>query len=270
MLGSDYGDRRQRTWGVGIFVPMKLQRSRLSERQTERLLDSFVAATPARLAAELARVNRNTARLFYHRLREIIAQHLVRADPVQSEVEPDHIALADAPANEPSRHAPGEVPLFALLRRGEKVHVVMVSGAQRVLSGTRPKALRHAHINHRHPDHRPNGQRSNHHKQRVKIDALVYTAAPRLGAALNVSDLRWVRAAKRGDAARDLHHVDRIDDFWEQTKWHLRRFNGVPRQHFYLFVKECEWRYNYDGTLERLSRTLRHWIEEQERTTQAV
>jgi len=88
--------------------------------------------------------------------------------------------------------------------------------------------------------------------------------------ALNVSDLRWVRAPKRGDAARDLHHVDRIARLLGADEMALRRFNGVPRQHFYLFVKECEWRYNYDGTLERLSRTLRHWIEEQERTTQAV
>jgi len=246
---------------------MKLRRSRLSDRQTERLLDSFVAATPARLAAELARVNRNTARVFYHRLRETIARHLVRADPLEGEVELDHVDL-DAPGNGPSRAAPGEVPLFALLRRGDKVHVAMVSGAQRVLLGARPKAPRHALSNHRHPDHRPNGQRSNHQKQRLKIDALVYTAVPRLGAALNVSDLRWVRPARRADASRDLHRIDRIDDFWEQTKWHLRRFNGVPRQHFYLFLKECEWRYNYDGTLERLSHTLRHWIEEQERTTQ--
>src|SRR5882672_1907167 len=101
MLGSDYGDRRQLTCAVGIFVPMKLQRSRLSETQTERLLDSFVAATPARLAAELARVNRNTARVFYHRLRETIARHLVRADPLEGEVELDHVDL-DAPGNGPS------------------------------------------------------------------------------------------------------------------------------------------------------------------------
>jgi transposase len=25
----------------------------------------------------------------------------------------------------------------------------------------------------------------------------------------------------------------------------LRRFNGIPREHFYLFLKECEWRFNH-------------------------
>ena len=248
---------------------MKVRRSRLSDKQTEHLLDSFVAATPARLAAELARVNRNTARLFYHRLREIIAQHLMQADPLESEVKLDHIEPIVAPDNEPGVAAPGDVPLFALLGRGDKVHVVMLAGAQLVLSGARPKVPAQAQLNHGHRNHRPNGRQSNHQTPHLKIDALVYAAVPRLGAVLNVSDLRRVRTVRRGPGAGDLHHIDRIDDFWEQTKWHLRRFNGVPRQHFYLFLKECEWRYNYDGTLERLSHTLRHWIEEQEHSSQA-
>jgi len=106
---------------------------------------------------------------------------------------------------------------FALLRRGEKVHVVMVSGAQARLVGHAPQGIAARAHQPPAPGPSPNGQRSNHHKQRVKIDALVYTAAPDSALQLNVSDLRWVRAPKRGDAARDLHHVDRIDDFWEQT-----------------------------------------------------
>ena len=55
---------------------MKLPRSRLSHAQTDRLLEHFVAATPARPAAAIAGVNRNSARLFYHRLRELIARRL--------------------------------------------------------------------------------------------------------------------------------------------------------------------------------------------------
>ena len=52
---------------------MKLKRSRLSVSQTRKLLEHVVAGTPARTAAELVGVNTNTATLFYHRLREIIA-----------------------------------------------------------------------------------------------------------------------------------------------------------------------------------------------------
>lgn len=24
----------------------------------------------------------------------------------------------------------------------------------------------------------------------------------------------------------------------------MRKFNGIPRDHFYPFLKECEWRFN--------------------------
>ena len=50
---------------------MRLKHSKLTANQTVRLCEHFVAGTPARTAAELVSVNKNTAALFYHRLREI-------------------------------------------------------------------------------------------------------------------------------------------------------------------------------------------------------
>jgi transposase len=35
-----------------------------------------------------------------------------------------------------------------------------------------------------------------------------------------------------------------MKDFWNQAKRHMRKFNGIPRQNFGLFLKECEWRFN--------------------------
>ena len=25
----------------------------------------------------------------------------------------------------------------------------------------------------------------------------------------------------------------------------MRKYNGIPKEHFHLFLKECEWRFNY-------------------------
>jgi hypothetical protein len=47
---------------------MRLKHSKLTIIQTNRLCEHFVAGTPARTAAELIGVNKNTAVLFYHRL----------------------------------------------------------------------------------------------------------------------------------------------------------------------------------------------------------
>lgn len=27
-------------------------------------------------------------------------------------------------------------------------------------------------------------------------------------------------------------------------KRHIHKFNGIPKDHFHLFFKECEWRFN--------------------------
>jgi transposase-like protein len=35
-----------------------------------------------------------------------------------------------------------------------------------------------------------------------------------------------------------------IENFWNQAKRHMRKSNGAPKQHFGLFLKECEWRFN--------------------------
>lgn len=33
----------------------------------------------------------------------------------------------------------------------------------------------------------------------------------------------------------------------------MRKFNGVPKEYFELFLKECEWRFNTPNYKEQLS-----------------
>src|SRR5258705_9131677 len=58
----------------------QFRRSRLSSELNRRLLEHFVAGTPARTAAELIGIHRNSATLFFHRLREVIAARLDNSD----------------------------------------------------------------------------------------------------------------------------------------------------------------------------------------------
>ena len=60
---------------------MRLKRSKLSEKQSARLLEHFVAGTPARTAADLVGVNKRAA-LYYRRLREIIAARVEDESPI--------------------------------------------------------------------------------------------------------------------------------------------------------------------------------------------
>ena len=212
---------------------MRLRRSRLTDKRSERLLEHFVAGTPARPAAGLAGVNRNTARLFYHRLREIIARQLAQASPLAGEIEIDQAGVVDAPVREQGLTAAGRTLVFGLLRRGGSIHTVMAPAAG---SESTPAS-----------------------KTRVRPDSIVYVSASSIPEVLDVSRLRHERVRDRKRVARDRGQIDSIENFWGQAKRQLRRYGGIPRRHFHLFLKECEWRFNH-GSPRNLLKTLKHWI----------
>ncbi len=49
-----------------------MRKSRLSKEKQVRLMEHFVAGTPARTAASLVGVNKSTAAYYFHRLRELV------------------------------------------------------------------------------------------------------------------------------------------------------------------------------------------------------
>jgi transposase len=213
---------------------MRLRRSRLTDEQTERLLEHFVAGTPARAAAGLAGVNRNTARQFYHRMRELIAQQLERANPLQGEFASAGNNLAGVERRKGARRRAVSVPIFGLYARDGKVHTVLVRNEQSESAPPAPEAG-------------------------VRLDAIVYADTYAGRAALDVSGFRHRRIGEAKRIARGRPQIDSIESFWSQAKRHLRRYNGIPSQHLHLFLKECEWRFNY-GTPTQLLKVLRAWI----------
>jgi hypothetical protein len=46
--------------------------------------------------------------------------------------------------------------------------------------------------------------------------------------------------------------------FWNQAKRVLRKYNGIPKETFPLFLKECEFRFNY-GTPKQQLKILKEW-----------
>jgi transposase len=57
------------------------------------------------------------------------------------------------------------------------------------------------------------------------------------------------------------NHINGIENFWNQANRHMRKFNGVPREHFPLFLKECEWRFN-NPKLKAQLRKIKQWVKE--------
>jgi transposase len=210
------------------------RKSRLLPSIQQELIRQFVAGVPARTAAELTGVNRNTAILFFHKLREVIAGKLAEEAPfLDGEVEVDESYFGGARKGKRGRGAAGKVPVFGLLKRGGKVHAVMIPDAKSLtLMGIM--------------------------RERIRPDSIVYTDSFRSYDVLDVSEFHHHRI-NHSELFADAHnHINGIENFWNQAKRHMRRYNGIPKAHFHLFLKECEWRFNYRPASNLLN-TLKNW-----------
>jgi transposase len=213
---------------------MDLRYSKLTINQRHRLLEHFVAGSTARTTAELLDLNRNTVRIFFYRLREIIAEEQERHSPFDGEIELDESYFGGVRKGKRGRGAAGKVPVFGLLKRGGKVYTVIVPDTK----GTTLKAII---------------------TNKIKPDSVVYTDSYRSYNVLDVSEFKHYRINHSLLFADKHNHINGIENFWNQAKRHMRKFNGIPRQNFNLFLKECEWRFNNPNPKTQL-RLLKNWI----------
>ncbi len=91
---------------------MVRRRGKLSVGIQRALIVQFVAGVPARTAAELVGVNRNTAILCFHKLREVIAAKLVEDTPFPAgEAAVDESCFGGVRKGKRGRGAAGKVPV---------------------------------------------------------------------------------------------------------------------------------------------------------------
>lgn len=206
--------------------------SRMSARQQSRLLEHFVAGTTARAAAALVGVQPNTAARFFLRLRQLIASK-VPSYQLDGEVEADESYFGGRRKGRRGRGAAGKVPVFGLLKRRGKVFTAIIPDAS---TDTLMNII----------------------EEKVTPDSIVYTDCFLAYDALDVSEFHHERINHSKLFADRHNHINGIENFWNQAKRHMRRFNGVPRQHFFWFLKECEWRFNGNGHKSLLNQ-LKRW-----------
>ena len=208
------------------------RQSRLSARQQSRLLEHFVAGTTARAAAALVGVQPNTAARFFLRLRQLIASK-VPSYQLDGEVEANESYFGGHRKGRRGRGAAGKVPVFGLLKRRGKVFTAIIPDAS---TDTLMNII----------------------EEKVTPDSIVYTDCFLSYDALDVSEFHHERINHSKLFADKHNHINGIENFWNQAKRHMRRFNGVPRQHFFWFLKECEWRFNGNGHKALLNQ-LKRW-----------
>jgi transposase len=204
-----------------------MKKSRLSWHKQERLIEHFVAGTTARTAASLVGVNKNTSSYYFHRLRELIYNAIEEETPFSGEVEVDESYFGGRRKGKRGRGAGGKVPVFGLLKRGGRVYTKIIPDTK---TATLMPIMR----------------------ERILPDSIVYTDSYRSYNVLDVSEFKHYRINHSVLFANKGNHINGIENFWNQAKRHMRRFNGIPREHFHLFLKECEWRFNHPDPKDQL------------------
>jgi transposase len=76
---------------------------------------------------------------------------------------------------------------------------------------------------------------------------------------LDVSEFKYYRINHSNLFADKQNYINGIENFWNQAKRHMRKFNGMPRESFGLFLKECEWRFNTPTAKAQLDQ-LNQWL----------
>lgn len=214
---------------------MGLNRCKLSRKQQSRLVEFFVLEVTARSAASVLGIQPNTAALYYRKLRQLIVEQLamVEHEVFDGAVELDESYFGGVRKGKRGRGAAGKVVVFGLLKRGGKVYAKVVDNAR---TATLMPVI----------------------QRKVAPDSVVYTDSFGSYDALDVSQFHHVRINHSVEFAQGRNHINGIENFWNQAKRVLRKYNGIPKHNFPLFLKECEFRFNF-GTHKQQLKTLKEW-----------
>ncbi|WP_119358366.1 IS1595 family transposase [Meiothermus granaticius] len=202
------------------------------------MVEYFVGEVTARTAADLLSIDKDTAALFYHKIRVVIGQNIRQQTPFTGEVEVDESCFGGIRKGKRGRGAGGKVPVFGILKRAGKVYTVPIPNLK---TDTLIPIIR----------------------EKAVPDSIVYADGFRSYDVLDVSEFKHQRV----DHDKELvghsgNHINGIENFWNQAKRVLRKYNGVPKQNFHLFVRECEFRFNYGSPKQHLQ-ILKGWLKQE-------
>ena len=210
---------------------MLQRKARLGKSTIKRLIECFVADVSATQAGKLAKVNRNTANIWYLNFRERILKYQEKEfGQMSGEIELDESyfggprkKLHAKDRRKRGRGAENKVPVFGIKKRDDgRVYTQIIKNAskQELLPIIR--------------------------KLVAKNNTTIYTDKWKSYDGLVLDGYKHKRINhSKSYSNRKGTHVNGIENFWSFAKRRLAKFNGVSRKTFLLHLKECEFRYNH-------------------------
>lgn len=232
---------------------------RISARKRNLLLKCFAEdmiayAKYGACAAKVARVNRNTANLWYRHFREAIYRSQRMAPRLFGEVEMDQKAFggrgrkrmqaylkrlaktlphAEYLAKAKEIRKEHKVQVFGVLQRGGVVYCHVLKKADKVTLQSIVRLV-------------------------VEQGATVYTDAWRGFSELGIDGYTHHSVNHSIEYTdRKGNHINGIESFWSFAARRLAKFNGISSHMLPLHVKECEFRFNNRDMLKRMKGLLK-------------
>jgi len=198
-----------------------IKNSKLTNRQIGKLIDFFVLEVPALRAAKSIGINRHSAERIYQIIRVSLARECEKYSPFKGEVGVDESYFGGKRKGHRGRGAAGKVPVFGILKRKGTVYTQIVSDVKR-------KTLQQI-------------IRTN-----VVPESVVYSDSFRSYDGLVLDGFKHYRINHSKEFAKGKrNHINGIENFWGYAKTKLKRYYGIDRKHFYLYLKEMEFRFNH-------------------------
>jgi transposase len=200
---------------------IKITRCKLTKKHQLRMIEFFVLGVTARSAAELMGVQPNTAALFYRKVRQVLSEQLSMEAKMlfNGEIVIDQSYLTPP---QPEK----KEPVFGIISKNGRVFTKMTSEEDKTASDN-------ATI--------------------IAPNSMVFSEVKNIEQTLDVNECLHQKISISAEQEASV-----IERFWNQTKATLRKYNGIPKSNFSLFIKECEFRFNYPTHEEQL-KTLKAW-----------
>jgi len=187
---------------------MHVKHCKISRYKQLRLMEHFVAGTPARTAAELVGVHRGLRRQIFPQIARRDRPQAAKARrAICGKIELDESYFGGRRKGRRGRGAAGKVIVFGLLKRGGKVYTVTVPDTKR---DTLMPVI----------------------KEKIAPDSVVYTDGHTAYNTLSASAFHHFRINHSKEFVHNHTHINGIENFWSQAKRHLRKYNGKRAAEF--------------------------------------
>jgi len=199
------------------------RRSRISERKFRELIKYFALDLDAIRIAELASLNRNSVNRYLLLIRLRLAEICEEESPFSGVIEIDESYFGPQRIRgKRGRGARLKTPVFGIHHRGGKVFTQIVPDCS--------KASLQAVI-----------------RGKVGIESVIHSDGwAGYDGLVDIGYQKHYRVQHgRDEFARGKRHINGIESFWSFAKRRLAKFHGVPREMFYLHLKESEFRFNH-------------------------